>query len=191
MSSESENEPTLAHLAGSMKDDPTWDDFIEIMAENRRKDQELFNEQLDLEEAAEEIAQGNKFRWQIIKPERWELADLIGCLCSRPTMFFRNGSFSEGAAYIDGFVSGRGGSVAEEFNHFRRWLAERAYEANGAAQNLVWLSYIEQLFPNDAEVFANLPGLFALFLLEQTPTETSPDVQIFAGSAPSKPSISR
>ncbi len=40
-----------AHLIGSMKNDPTWDEYMAIMAENQRKDQEEFNAQLEVEEA--------------------------------------------------------------------------------------------------------------------------------------------
>lgn len=44
-----------AQLIGSMKNDPTWDEYTAIMAENRRKDQEEFNARLDAEEAHKPI----------------------------------------------------------------------------------------------------------------------------------------
>ena len=42
----------LARLAGKYQDDPTWEEFMAILEENRRKDKEEINALLDAEEEA-------------------------------------------------------------------------------------------------------------------------------------------
>lgn len=133
--------------------------------------QELYNHQPDLEEVAAKTGDKPVERWRTVKQEQWELADLLEIRCSRPGMFFQGGSFAEGAAYINGFVMGRGGSVRNDLNQFNDWLAARAYARDRTARNLVWPHYVKQLCPDDERAFAELPALFAIFLSERKPTD--------------------
>ena len=43
----------LASVAGSFKDDPFWDEFIQIMKDERRKEDERYFKELDKELGAE------------------------------------------------------------------------------------------------------------------------------------------
>jgi hypothetical protein len=98
-------------------------------------------------------------------------------MCSRPQMYVRSGSFSELVCFLDGYDCAMHQFAPEEFktaifHEFGRWLSRTHESAKGiwiesgeeVANNFVWSSKFQRLYPSDGDAFEALPRLYQSFL---------------------------
>jgi hypothetical protein len=95
---------------------------------------------------------------------KYDLIDIIHVFCSRPKLYFENGSFALMVEYLSGYACGRGGDVQKELTAFRQWIAIRCGVSHGLAQNHSWDTYLKKIYTSEEEIWINLPILYAEFL---------------------------
>ena len=91
--------------------------------------------------------------------------DILRPVCHRPLMFVGRGGFETVAAFLSGVDWGIRKLHPEErdptgMSYFRWWLVVRFRDRCDGMANLGWSAYVRALFPDDAELYANLSGMF-------------------------------
>ncbi len=95
--------------------------------------------------------------------------EFIECVCLRPTMFVRSGSFEEVATFLDGYTHGvtqfaPADVRADCLYAFGYWLSDKCEGLKGVPRSLAWFGKIRHLFPDDQEALQAMARLYREFL---------------------------